>query len=75
MGSYRWHLLGADDTIVAVELADCSNDADAMMWAERLIQRRPELGGVETWERARFVGRAPPVEAEGLPSALDRNRP
>ena len=59
VGSYRWHLLGADDKVVAVQLADCSDDADVMTWAEGLLQGRPELGGVETWERTRFVGRAP----------------
>ena len=48
VGSYRWHLLGADDKVVAVQLADCSDDADAMTWAERLLQGRPEFGGVET---------------------------
>jgi hypothetical protein len=58
VGSYRWRLLGADK-VVAVQLVDCSDDADAMTWAERLLQGRPELGGVEAWERTRFVGRAP----------------
>jgi hypothetical protein len=40
MGSYRWHLLGADGKLVAVELADRNSDADAMTWAERILNQR-----------------------------------
>jgi hypothetical protein len=66
MGSYRWHLIGANDKVKAVEAADCPTDAEAMIRAARLLEQHPELGSVEIWEGARLVGRAPSAEGAQL---------
>ena len=59
MGSYRWHLIGPNDKVRAVEAADYPTDAEAMIRAARLLKQHPDLAGVEAWERVRLVGRAP----------------
>jgi hypothetical protein len=76
MGSYQWCLVGPDDQVIGVMYADCPNYSDAMMRAERILHQRRDLSGVDVWDESkRLVGRAPPVEAEGLPGILDRSRP
>jgi hypothetical protein len=62
VGIYRWHLIGANDKVKAVEAADCPTDAEAMIRAARLLEQHSDLGGVEIWERMRLVGRTPSVE-------------
>ena len=67
--------MGPDDQVIGVVYADCPNDADAMMRAERILHQRRGLSGVEVRDESkRLVGRASPVE-EGLPGILDRSRP
>ena len=59
MNAYRCCLMDSKDRVKAIETADCSSDADAMMKAAEILARQPDVGAIEIWDMARLVGRAP----------------
>ncbi|HET6159472.1 MAG TPA: hypothetical protein VFE34_14095 [Dongiaceae bacterium] len=61
MVSYRWRIIDEKEHVTSVEAIDCTSDADAMVKAAQILERNPDAGAIEVWDRTRLVGRAPGV--------------
>jgi hypothetical protein len=64
MPGYRCYLM-TGESIRAVEILDCADDADAISRAAALLQARPEHQNIEIWEGPRMVARVPRHVVDG----------
>jgi hypothetical protein len=75
MPPYRVYLIGPDNHITGLHVAECEDDAAAMAQAAGLVTREH---GVETWQGNRLVGQVPAAMPKRPPAntadAPDRPR-
>jgi transposase len=68
MATYRCYFLDSRRAIVAVEVIQCADDAEAQRHATAMFQARrgdpPIYHGIEVWDRARLVHSYPPDDAD-----------
>jgi len=58
MTEYRAYTIGEDGHFAASRVFRCDNDADAIVWAKQLIDKR----ALELWSGERLVHRLAPSE-------------
>jgi hypothetical protein len=58
MPGYRCYLM-TGDTIHAVQIFECADDAEVILRATALLDSKPEHQNIEIWEGPRIVGRVP----------------
>ena len=57
MPSYRYFLLDGTHALADGEAIACESEAEAVVIAEQILQRRPEFGCIELWSGSRRVCR------------------
>jgi len=58
---YRAYTIGGDGQFIASRVFRCNNDAEAIVWAKQLIDKR----ALELWSGERLVHRLAPSENNG----------